>query len=253
MSGRPRGPGDDTPSPGRRGRGPGAAGSVAQAHEAVAAIARSGRPAAAGGTGVPHGPAAEFRPGFPRGADFIDSGGGFSPEAADAYRRIRHSPEDTALVASHTGIDPAVVERMRRNLFVEQHDVAVGPNRVERGYFTPDDDIAELWDAAARGTLGPTRLADFRALVAHEYVENKLMEAGLPYRSAHPDSFNAEGDNVVNRLHPGAHDLAPHAWRPDAPLEHWQRFGLDGSALEMAPDLSNLDAVVQAVLGGLGR
>jgi hypothetical protein len=141
---------------------------------------------------------------------------------------------------------------MRQNLFVQQHDISHGPGHVERGYFTPDDDIADLWDSAARGTLTPDKVAEFRSLAAHEYVENRLMEAGLPYRSSHPDSFDADGDHILHPQHPGAHDLAPNEWRPAAPLGHWRMFGLDSSGLQIAADLSNLDEVVSAALRGLG-
>ncbi|MEU8611198.1 hypothetical protein AB0C29_24755 [Actinoplanes sp. NPDC048791] len=195
----------------------------------------------------------EFRPDFPRGSDFIDPGDGFSDRAADAYRRIRDSADDTPLAAANTGIDEGVIERMRQNLFVQQHDVSLVPNQVERGYFTPVERIADLWDGATRGTLSPDDMAAFRNLAAHEYVENRLMEAGLPYRSSHPDAFDADGDPIINRDHPGAHDLAPNEWRPNAPLDHWRVFGLDGSGLQMADDLSNLDEVVDAALRGLGR
>ncbi|WP_433719332.1 hypothetical protein ACQP2Y_32390 [Actinoplanes sp. CA-051413] len=195
----------------------------------------------------------EFRPDFPRGSDFIDPGDGFSDRAADAYRRIRGSADDTPLAAANTGIDEGVIERMRQNLFVQQHDVSLVPNQVERGYFTPVERIADLWDGATQGTLSPDDMAAFRNLAAHEYVENRLMEAGLPYRSSHPDAFDADGDPIINRDHPGAHDLAPNEWRPNAPLDHWRVFGLDGSGLQMADDLSNLDEVVDAALRGLGR
>jgi hypothetical protein len=198
-------------------------------------------------------PTSEFRPDFPRGADFIDDGEGISERAAEAYRRIRNSPQDTTAIATKTGIDPRIIEGMRQNLFVQQHDVPLGPNRVERGYFTPDDDIADLWDGAAAGTLDAEQAEAFHSLAAHEYVENRLMDAGLPYRSAHPDVFDADGDRILSRDHPGAHDLAPHQYRPEAPLAHWRLFGLDGSHLHLADDLSNLDEVVAAALRGLNR
>jgi hypothetical protein len=195
----------------------------------------------------------EFRPDFPRGSDFIDAGEGYSDRAADAYRRIRDSADDTPLAAANTGIDERVIERMRQNLFVQQHDVSLGPDQVERGYFTPDERIADLWDGATRGTLSPDDQAAFRNLAAHEYVENRLMEEGLPYRSSHPDTFDADGDRIINPNHPGAHELAPNEWRPQAPFQHWRSFGLDGSGLEMAEDLSNLDEIVDAALRGLRR
>jgi hypothetical protein len=142
---------------------------------------------------------------------------------------------------------------MRQNLFVQQHDISLAPNRVERGYFTPDERTADLWDGAANGTLAPDDRAAFRSLAAHEYVENRLMEAGLPYRSSHPDTFDADGDRILNPDHPGAHELAPNAWRPEAPLHHWRLFGLDSSGIEMADDLANLDEVVEAALRGWRR
>jgi hypothetical protein len=231
-------------------------GSVVDAHEAIAEAARAGRARRDGaaelvGIGASH--AGEFRADFPRGSDFVDGGDGFTQRAAEAYRRIRNSPEDTVTVAANTGIDPGVVEGMRQNLFVQQHDIPLGPDHVERGYFTPDDDIADLWDGAARGILSPGKVAEFRNLAAHEYVENGLMEAGLPYRSSHPDSFDEDGDHIVHRDHPGAHDLAPNEGRPEAPLRHWGLFGLDSSGIQIAADLSNLDEVVGAALRGLRR
>jgi hypothetical protein len=36
-------------------------------------------------------------------------------------------------------------------------------------------------------------------------------------------------------------------------LAHWGRYGLDGSSVVIAGDLSNLDEVVDAALRGLGR
>jgi hypothetical protein len=195
----------------------------------------------------------EFRAGFPHGSDFVDGGEGFSERAADAYRRIRESPGDVPAAAANTGIDAGILEGMRQNLFVQQHDISLGPHQVARGYFTPDDDIADLWDGAAKGTLDANGISRFRNLAAHEYVENKLMEAGLPYRSAHPDAFDAHGARILSRDHPGAHDLAPNEWRPQAPLQHWEMFGLESSGLQMADDLANLDEIVDAALRGLGR
>jgi hypothetical protein len=96
-------------------------------------------------------------------------------------------------------------------------------------------------------------LSRFRNLAAHEYVENRLMEAGLPYRSAHPDAFDANGMRILSRDHPSAHDLAPNEWRPQAPFEHWTKLGIDGSGLHLAEDLSNLDEIADAALKGLGR
>ncbi|GIE98126.1 hypothetical protein [Paractinoplanes rishiriensis] len=132
---------------------------MASAEKVVAEVARAGRSRADGGRASAITGTSEFRADFPRGTDFVDSADGYSAHAAQAYRRIRSSPDDTPLVAANTGIDPRVVEGMRQNLFVQQHDIPLGPDHVERGYFTPDDDVADLWDGAARGTLSPEKTA----------------------------------------------------------------------------------------------
>ena len=175
--------------------------SVKGAEDVVTEVARTGRPTSAGG--LPSGGYNEFRAGFPGGSDFVGDGRGFSAETADTYRRIRASPDDTQLVSANTGIHRDVIEGMRQNLFVQQHDVAVGPGQVERGYFTPQDRIANLWDGAADGTLDPAQRREFRSLAAHEYVENKLMEAGIPFRSAEAEAFDADGNPRFNPDHPG--------------------------------------------------
>jgi hypothetical protein len=176
----------------------------------------------------------EFRPDFPAGSEFVNEAEGFSEQAADAYRRIRASPDDVPVAAANTGLDPRIIEGMHQNLFVQQHDVAVGPNQVERGYFTPMESIADLWDGAVRGSLDEDDLVAFRSLASHEYVENRLMEAGVPYRSSHPDAFAADdGRSLLHEDHPGAHNLAPNENRPAAPLRHWSMFGIDGSGSPM--------------------
>ncbi|WP_433729705.1 hypothetical protein ACQP2Y_18150 [Actinoplanes sp. CA-051413] len=193
----------------------------------------------------------DFKPHLPSGSEFVD--GDFSPEVANAYRRIRDSPEDTPRAAANSGLDEAVIERMRQNLFVQQHDIATGPGVVERGYFTPDGRLSNLWDRAANGTLTSEQREEFRMLAAHEYVENRLMEEGLPFRSSDPAVWDEDGVLWPSADHPTAHDLSVLEGVPNAPFRHWQKWGLDSEGLEMADDLSNLDQVVERALRGLGR
>ncbi|WP_211303964.1 hypothetical protein [Pseudosporangium ferrugineum] len=193
----------------------------------------------------------EFKPDLPSGSEFVD--GDFSPEVADAYRRIRNSPDDTLRVAENSGLDEAVVERMRQNLFVQKHDIATGPDTVEHAYFTPDGRLSGLWDRAANGTLTSEQRGEFRMLAAHEYVENRLMEEGLPFRSSDPAVWDEDDVAWPHPDHPSAHDLSVLEGLPDDPFRHWRRWGLDSEGLEMADDLSNLDEVVDRALRGLGR
>jgi hypothetical protein len=194
---------------------------------------------------------AGYKPHLPSGSEFVE--GDVNPEVVAAYRRIRDSPGDTPLAAANSGIDEAVIERMRQNLFVQKHDIATGPDTVEHGYFTPDGRLSNLWDKATSGNLTSEQREEFRMLAAHEYVENRLMEEGLPYRSPAPAVWDEDGVPWPHADHPSAHDLSVLEGRPNDPFRHWERWGLDSSGLTMAGDLSNLDEVVDRALRGLGR
>jgi hypothetical protein len=70
---------------------------------------------------------------------------------------------------------------------LRRHDVAVGPGEVVNAYFTPLPDLGDLWEQVASGVeLDTSQQNRIRSLLTHEYVEAKLMEAGLPYVSADP-------------------------------------------------------------------
>lgn len=179
------------------------------------------------------------------GARYIEAS---SPEAEAAYTAIRENPADVPRIAENTGISQDVIGEVKAHLFLTEHDVPVGPDQVLRGYFTPDDQIASLWNKAEAGTLSPAERNGFRSLMAHEYVEKRLMEAGLPYRSADPQAWE-DGDQIFNPPHVGAHEIAPLAH--NGLLVHWPMLGLTAPAAPIAPDLSNIDEVVNAAREGL--
>jgi hypothetical protein len=88
--------------------------------------------------------------------------------------------------------------------------VAVGPDDVRHGYFTPDAAYGDLWERVASGAeLTDENRAQFWSLLAHEYVESKLMEAGLPYLSPDPGAWDADEMPDVRSLYPSAHNMAP--------------------------------------------
>ena len=101
---------------------------------------------------------------------------------------------------------------------------------------------------------GCTVLADalepdeFRSLISHEYVESRLMESGMPYRSAEAAAWN--GDlQVFNPSHFGAHEVAPIAG--DGSLRRWPALGLTPPATPVVANLSDIEAVVDAARKGL--
>ena len=146
-----------------------------------------------------------------------------------------------------------MIHEAKQNLFARKHDVATGPNESEHGYFTADQPTADLWEKASSGAkLTPEESSQLRSLIAHEYVESRLLEAGLPYRPTHPDAWE-DGMVKFKPEHVGAHDLAPLSMRSDPTmnlLRHWRSLGLP--QVEIAADLSNLDDVVRAAREGKG-
>jgi hypothetical protein len=182
------------------------------------------------------------------GARYIDEA---SPETLRAYERIAETAGDVPSIARNTGVPRDVLDRVKEHVFRTEHRVPVGPNDVRAGRFTPDDEIADLWTKAERGTLRPGEAQQFRRLAAHEYVESRLMEAGLPYRSADPGAW-VDGVNFPTRQHFGAHDLAPMVDAAAPPFRQWEALGRSPEGLSLADDLSNLDDIVAQTLARFG-
>jgi hypothetical protein len=179
------------------------------------------------------------------GARYIEAS---SPAEEAAYAAIRASTTDVAAIAVHTGIPEDIIAQVKTHLFLTEHDVPTGPNQVVHGYFTADEQTAAQWARAEDGTLTPAQAARFRSLMAHEYVEKHLMEAGMPYRSADPEAWVGDYQDFSPQ-HFGAHDVAPLA--EDGSLSLWADLGLTPPTDPIAPDLSNIDNVVEAARRGL--
>ncbi|MFI6151165.1 hypothetical protein ACIBCA_00505 [Kitasatospora sp. NPDC051170] len=171
------------------------------------------------------------------------------------YEDYRTRSDDVAEVARKVGVDPRIVQVAKDNLMVNRHSVQIGPgkeNVVHDVYFTPDSDISIPWNGAVNGFLNEARIPAFRGTLAHEYVEAKLMEAGLPYLSSHPDAWKSDGTFNINPQHFGAHNLAPRSFHTgevsaEGSLDHWKDLGLTTPVESVAADLSNLDVVVEAL------
>jgi len=183
------------------------------------------------------------------GARYIEK---VDPADARVYERIREAAGDTGRIADNTGIPKSRLDQIKEHVFHREHEVPVGPGQTTRGNFSPDSDIADLWPKATNGTLSPEEAERFRRLMAHEYVESRLMEQGLPYRSSHPRAYDADLVNRPTAQHHGAHDLAPHADASRDAFGHWDWLGRDHPGIDIAPDLSNLDDIVEIIMKGRG-
>ncbi|MFI0873856.1 hypothetical protein ACH4TM_05515 [Streptomyces parvus] len=178
-------------------------------------------------------------------------------KAVAEYARIRATTEDIPRIAENYGIDPDILQRAKNNLFLEKHDAYVGPgpeNFKKDVYFTAYEEISMLWKRAENGTLKDLEGA-FHGLIIHEYIESRLMEAGVPYTSGHPSAWEDIRD--WSNGHIGAHDIAPLSLRGAPPtargtLVLWPKMGLDIPEFTLLPDLSNLDILADAAKKGLG-
>ncbi|GAA2488123.1 hypothetical protein [Streptomyces gobitricini] len=190
--------------------------------------------------------------GGPGGAYWVTQPSEF---AGRVYDEIRATPNrvDLPEIARNTGIEESVLRQVKTHLFRAQHDVTVGPSQVRHGLFEPADDIAELWPKAQRGDLSEAEMLRFRSLVAHEYVESRLMKAGLPYTQPHPHMWHVDpNDGQYYRDFPstprdaGAHELAPNEQKGG--FRHWAAMGLKGPDVVLRENMSNIDDVVRAVV-----
>ncbi|MEU6119002.1 hypothetical protein ABZ840_31245, partial [Streptomyces sp. NPDC047117] len=209
--------------------------------------ARGGDGPDAGDTDLPR----EGGPGGPGGAYWVTEPSEF---AGRVYDEIRATPNrvDLPSISRHTGVDESVLRQVKTHLFRAQHDVTVGPNDVRHGLFEPADDIAELWPKAQRGDLSEAEMLRFRSLMAHEYVESRLMQSGMPYTQPHPHMWEVDpNDGKYYRKWPetprdaGAHELAPNERKGG--FKHWSSLGLKEPDVVLREDMSNIDDVVKAV------
>jgi hypothetical protein len=174
-----------------------------------------------------------------------------SPAAEAAYARIRAATGDVEAISANTGISPAVIARVKQHLFLTEHDVPLPPDgRIAHGYFTAHDGIADLWSKAQAGLLAPREQVRFRNLMTHEYVESRLMDSGMPYRSSAPEAWD-DGVSWPTPEHFGAHDMAP--LERNGTLDHWATaLGLTPPDITLAPDLSNIEDLAAAALREAG-
>ncbi|GAB4211633.1 MAG: hypothetical protein OHK0022_46410 [Roseiflexaceae bacterium] len=178
--------------------------------------------------------------GGPSGARYIEEP---LPEDAKTYKRIVARTDDVQDIAERYNIPEDYLARVKQHLFHTEHEMALTPDDVRKGLFTPDPEIAYLWEGATKGTLNAKDQASFRRLISHEYVESNLMELGVPYRSGHPNAFEEAPygglRNEPTPQHHGAHDLSPNFG--SEPFSHWEnKLGRSSEGLSLSDDLSDL-------------
>ncbi|MFJ1832075.1 hypothetical protein ACIOG9_47335, partial [Streptomyces sp. NPDC088178] len=189
----------------------------------------------------------------PDGARYVDEP---TAHAGQVYDEIRATPDsvDIPEISRHTGIDESVLKRVKTHLFRTEHVVVADKGVAREGLFTPRDDIGDLWKAAGQRSLDADEALKLQRLIAHEYVESHLMEAGLPYVFDRPQSWEVD---MVNGVPDGHYRAWPESWVDAGAHEltvserkggfaQWEGLGLDAPKIELAPDLSNINEVMEA-------
>ncbi|MGQ4268876.1 hypothetical protein [Nocardiopsis changdeensis] len=175
-----------------------------------------------------------------------------SARALERYREIRADDGDVDRIAANTGFDREVVDEIKQHVFFREHEDVPSPpdGRLRTGRFAPMDFIADLWHKAETGTLDASEASAFRRLVAHEYVEARLMQEGVPYRSRDPKLWH-DDYYMPTRDNSGAHDISPLNWKDDG-FALWEKWGIPkpdpGGDFRLADDMSNLNAVAASAL-----
>jgi hypothetical protein len=100
-------------------------------------------------------------------------------EHADMYyKSVRRMTTDIKHIAKNTGFDKSDIERVKKHLFENIHDL--GDGRVQR--FDPDYEISETWRRLVQGKdIQPHDII----LLEHELLEIDYMEKGLSQSDAH--------------------------------------------------------------------
>ncbi|MFE3907152.1 hypothetical protein ACFXPY_44770, partial [Streptomyces sp. NPDC059153] len=189
----------------------------------------------------------------PDGARYVDEP---TARAGQVYDEIRATPDsvDIPEISRHTGIDESVLQRVKTHLFRTEHVVVAEKGVAREGLFTPRDDIGDLWKAAGQRSLDADEALKLQRLIAHEYMESHLMEAGLPYVFDRPQSWEVD---MVNGVPDGHYRAWPESWVDAGAHEltvserrggfaQWEGLGLDAPKIELAPDLSNINEVMEA-------
>ncbi|WP_157756570.1 hypothetical protein [Plantactinospora sp. KBS50] len=180
------------------------------------------------------------------GANYVEH---VDPRDAQVYADIRENVGDTTRISENMGIPQDKLEQIKDHVFYQEHDLPVGPEQTQRANFSPDPDIATLWPKADAGTLDEAEKVRFERLMAHEYVESCLMEAGMPYRSTDPEAWDPVLGNRPTSEHYGAHDLAPLTDAARPPFAHWERtLGREDPGItEISKDFSDLDEIITRI------
>lgn len=93
------------------------------------------------------------------------------------YESVRHMKNDTATIADNIGWQKETVEKIKKYVFIDEHELLEG-----RARFAPSYDMAQSWQRLIDGKH--IKEQDL-VLLKHEYLELELVEKGMSQDAAH--------------------------------------------------------------------
>jgi hypothetical protein len=147
---------------------------------------------------------------------------------------IANDTSDIAIIASNYDIPLPIMQRVKNHYWVDEHFVLADDGTFKIGRFEKIDDYNNEWISAKEKTLSFADEKIFRNLIAHEYIEAKLIDNGMNFRSFKRYDFRSSADF-------GAHDLAPIINNG----EYYDLGRLSNPPFPVTSDFSNLDEIVE--------
>lgn len=139
-----------------------------------------------------------------------------------------------------------IVSDVKQHYFYTEHFLQTEGGKFGKAFFEPNPQVLTYWERCL--VTNPTRgdLEALQYILAHEYVEAKLLKAGMPYRT-----LAIIPDNQVFPYAYGAHDLAPLDWNRSAGLFlGWEAMKKNTTGLNMIfSDLDNLVNNIKKIEG----
>ena len=164
------------------------------------------------------------------------------PELTKAMT-IANRTDDVTIISSKIGIPEYIIQKVKNHLFIDEHFI-LNENSLQKGRFERFYGDSDEWLNFVNNSLvniSDSEIKRFKWLIAHEYIEAKLMEKGMLFRS-----FNDPG--IFKSFDNGAH------WQSVSITSGNEYFypNINRSFDVIIPfpnnDLSNLDLIVNKLI-----
>ncbi|MCD0470486.1 hypothetical protein [Flavobacterium sp. JAS] len=155
---------------------------------------------------------------------------------------IADRTDDVAIISSKLGISENIVQKVKNHYFIDEHFV-LNENVLQKGRFERSYGDCDEWLNFVNNplnTISDVEIKRFKWLISHEYIEAKLMEKGMLFRS-----FNDPG--IYTAFDNGAH------WQSisiTSGNEYFYPINRNSNIIIPVPnnDLSNLDLIVDKLI-----